>query len=113
MIDYSGYSGSSICTSIDPNGCVSPSINSYVSSPGIVGSNFVFNRSNGECFSTDEIVTMENLTENLSLLYELIYKYYCKHEPEKESEYKTLLKMNDFDFKTTVIQIELNRKQNK
>ena len=64
--------------------------------------------SHNRTIDIEDIVTYKDLADegDINKMYKLIFESFCKIYPEKESEYKMLLKLYFMDYRRTVIAIE-------
>ena len=67
-------------------------------------------KGDGTCFSTDDIVTkMDIMDENF--LWKQLFSTICQRDPAEVSEYMTIFKLYNEDYKNTVIAIETAKKE--
>lgn len=67
-------------------------------------------KSDGTCFSTDDIVTtLDMMNENF--LWKQLFNIICQRDPSKMPEYMTVFKLYKEDYKNTVITIETAKKE--
>lgn len=63
-------------------------------------------------FSVDDIITTQDLKDNTAKAYECIFLTLCTQYPEREDEYKTVLKVYNFNYKLAVLSIEIENMKN-
>ena len=55
----------------------------------------------------DEVLYRNDLRGNINFCYRTIFETYCTNFPEKKDEYEVLLKLYHFDYRRTVLNIEM------
>ena len=66
----------------------------------------------GACFSTDDIVTKQDLLDE-SFLWKSLFHAICQANPDKMPDYMTAFKLYSEDYKQTVLAIELAQSKEK
>lgn len=73
----------------------------------IIGSDDIFEYIND--FTIGQFKSDFKLPVSNDYFYKQIFYNLCDTDEDKKAEYKTLLKLNDEDYRRTVLQIECNR----
>lgn len=64
----------------------------------------------GTCFSTDDIITKQDLLDE-SFLWKSLFYAICQANPNKTPDYMTAFKLYNEDYKATVLAIETAKKE--